>query len=130
MLLSASATVLLLSCLSVRPAFPTTTTITTNGNSNVHDRDSLVAADPANLCSRANLCCRRRDSGCVVQRVFSNHSVDTSELPCYCDQACARLDDCCQDYRQFCSGGEAKGLIDRSLLSQRMRSKISSATYK
>lgn len=57
----------------------------------------------ANLCSTSGLCCRHRDSDCVVQRVYPNHSiVDTTHLPCYCDQACLKLEDCCQDYRQFC----------------------------
>ncbi len=77
---------LLLFC-SIKSAFPTTS---------------------SNLCSTANLCCRPRDSGCVVQRVLANHSVDTSELPCYYDQACTRLDDCCRDYRDYCQGQDWK----------------------
>ena len=48
---------------------------------------SSSASTSFNLCSEADLCCRHRDSGCVVQKVLANHSVDTSRLPCYCDQA-------------------------------------------
>lgn len=62
------------------------------------------ASPTANLCSTQGLCCKHRDSGCVVQNVLKNHSVDTSALPCYCDHACLKLDDCCIDYREFCSG--------------------------
>jgi len=57
---------------------------------------------PANLCSTSGLCCKHRDSECVAQRVYPNHTVDTSQLPCYCDHACIELEDCCPDYRQFC----------------------------
>ena len=59
---------------------------------------------PTNLCSTAGLCCKHRDSECVAQKVFPNHTVDTSQLPCYCDHACLRLDDCCPDYKHFCAG--------------------------
>ena len=59
---------------------------------------------PANLCSTSGLCCKHRDSECVAQRVYPNHTVDTSQLPCYCDHACIELEDCCPDYRQFCGG--------------------------
>merc|ERR1711981_491274 len=57
---------------------------------------------PTNLCSTSGLCCKHRDSECVAQRVYPNHTVDTSQLPCYCDHACIELEDCCPDYRQFC----------------------------
>lgn len=59
---------------------------------------------PSNLCSTAGLCCKHRDSECVAQKVFPNHTVDTTQLPCYCDHACLRLDDCCPDYKHFCAG--------------------------
>ena len=59
---------------------------------------------PTNLCSTSGLCCKHRDSECVAQRVYPNHTVDTSQLPCYCDHACIELGDCCPDYRQFCGG--------------------------
>ena len=62
------------------------------------------ASPTANLCSTQGLCCKHRDSNCVVQNVLQNHSVDTSALPCYCDHACLKLDDCCIDYQEFCSG--------------------------
>lgn len=63
----------------------------------------IGSASPSNLCSTAGLCCKHRDSECVAQRVYPNHTVDTSQLPCYCDHACLRLDDCCPDYRHFCA---------------------------
>lgn len=62
-----------------------------------------LVSPTTNLCSSQGLCCKHRDSGCVIQNIFANHSVDTSSLPCYCDHACLRLDDCCPDYRDFCS---------------------------
>ena len=64
----------------------------------------LKIASPTNLCSTAGLCCKHRDSECVAQKVFPNHTVDTSQLPCYCDHACVKLDDCCPDYKHFCAG--------------------------
>ena len=80
---------------------------------------STPASPTANLCSSAGLCCRHRDSGCVVQHVFPNKSIDTSELPCYCDQACLRLDDCCPDYREFCSGRDTvKSLLWNTIVSR------------
>ena len=65
---------------------------------------TLQTVSPSNLCSTAGLCCKHRDSECVAQKVFPNHTVDTSQLPCYCDHACIRLDDCCTDYKHFCAG--------------------------
>jgi hypothetical protein len=65
---------------------------------------TIGIASPSNLCSTSGLCCKHRDGDCVAQRVYPNHTVDTSQLPCYCDHACLRLDDCCPDYRHFCSG--------------------------
>ena len=65
---------------------------------------TLQTVSPSNLCSTAGLCCKHRDSECVAQKVFPNHTVDTSQLPCYCDHACIRLDDCCSDYKKFCAG--------------------------
>ena len=65
---------------------------------------SFPFVSPTNLCSTSGLCCKHRDSECVAQRVYPNHTVDTSQLPCYCDHACIELEDCCPDYRQFCGG--------------------------
>ena len=75
----------------------------------------LEIVSPTNLCSTAGLCCKHRDSECVAQKVFPNHTVDTSQLPCYCDHACIKLDDCCSDYKHFCSGKLLKPLWARSL---------------
>jgi len=68
----------------------------------------LEIVSPTNLCSTAGLCCKHRDSECVAQKVFPNHTVDTSQLPCYCDHACIKLDDCCSDYKHFCSVHDCK----------------------
>jgi len=68
----------------------------------------LKIASPTNLCSTAGLCCKHRDSECVAQKVFPNHTVDTSQLPCYCDHACVKLDDCCPDYKHFCAVHDCK----------------------
>ena len=73
----------------------------------------LEIVSPTNLCSTAGLCCKHRDSECVAQKVFPNHTVDTSQLPCYCDHACIKLDDCCSDYKHFCSGKLLKPLFKR-----------------
>jgi len=69
---------------------------------------TLQTVSPSNLCSTAGLCCKHRDSECVAQKVFPNHTVDTSQLPCYCDHACIRLDDCCSDYKHFCAVHDCK----------------------
>ena len=66
--------------------------------------DCFPFVSPTNLCSTSGLCCKHRDSECVAQRVYLNHTVDTSQLPCYCDHACIELGDCCPDYREFCGG--------------------------
>jgi len=68
----------------------------------------LKTVSPTNLCSTAGLCCKHRDSECVAQKVFPNHTVDTSQLPCYCDHACIQLDDCCPDYKHFCAVHDCK----------------------
>jgi len=67
---------------------------------------SILARE--NSCASAGLCCKRRDSACVSQAKSNETSVDTSKLPCYCDQACRRLQDCCHDYDDYCKG-EAEG---------------------
>ena len=57
---------------------------------------------PENLCSTDGLCCSHRSNDCVVQKVLFNNSIDTNNKPCYCDQACHHMRDCCQDYNTFC----------------------------
>ncbi len=88
------------------------------------------SASSVNLCSSAGLCCRHRDGNCVVQTSLGESgngnsvsiassgggggsggnesaTVDTTSLPCYCDHACVKLDDCCRDYKDFCGGAYA-----------------------
>ncbi|XP_065222694.1 somatomedin-B and thrombospondin type-1 domain-containing protein [Planococcus citri] len=55
-------------------------------------------------CSEAKLCCPGRDSSCVVQKTLLMNAVDqdSNEKPCYCDHACLKLDDCCDDFKKSC----------------------------
>lgn len=59
-------------------------------------------------CREATLCCNGRDSSCVVQKAPINAIIeDLSDKPCYCDHACLKLGDCCEDFKQHC-GGQCK----------------------
>ncbi|XP_037940516.1 somatomedin-B and thrombospondin type-1 domain-containing protein-like, partial [Teleopsis dalmanni] len=54
-------------------------------------------------CREAQLCCSGRDSSCVVQKVPINAVIeDLSDKPCYCDHACLKLGDCCDDFKDYC----------------------------
>lgn len=56
-------------------------------------------------CREATLCCNGRDSSCVVQKApISATLEDSSDKPCYCDHACLKLGDCCDDFKQHCGG--------------------------
>lgn len=69
---------------------------------------SLVVAGS---CREAQLCCNGRDSSCVVQKAPINAIIeDLSDKPCYCDHACLKLGDCCDDFKDHC-GGECKDYI-------------------
>lgn len=58
-------------------------------------------------CREATLCCNGRDSSCVVQKKLTDAvATDGNGKPCYCDHACLRLGDCCQDFKAYC------GVID------------------
>lgn len=62
-------------------------------------------------CREATLCCNGRDSSCVVQKAPINAIIeDLSDKPCYCDHACLKLGDCCDDFKQHC-GGESLYLM-------------------
>ncbi|XP_066594191.1 somatomedin-B and thrombospondin type-1 domain-containing protein [Prorops nasuta] len=57
----------------------------------------------AGSCSTAKLCCQGRDSGCVIQKESPNAIIESpKDKPCYCDHACLKLADCCDDFRQTC----------------------------
>lgn len=59
----------------------------------------------AGSCREAQLCCNGRDSSCVVQKAPINAIIeDLSDKPCYCDHACLKLGDCCEDFKQHCGG--------------------------
>ncbi|XP_062554272.1 somatomedin-B and thrombospondin type-1 domain-containing protein-like [Armigeres subalbatus] len=58
-------------------------------------------------CRESSLCCNGRDSSCVVQKAPLNAIIeDLNDKPCYCDHACLRLGDCCEDFKSHC------GVID------------------
>lgn len=59
----------------------------------------------AGSCRKAAMCCRGRDSSCVVQKAPINSVIeDLSDQPCYCDHACMKVGDCCHDFKQHCGG--------------------------
>lgn len=59
----------------------------------------------AGSCREAQLCCNGRDSSCVVQKAPINAIIeDLSDKPCYCDHACLKLGDCCDDFKDHCGG--------------------------
>ncbi|XP_058066713.1 somatomedin-B and thrombospondin type-1 domain-containing protein [Anopheles bellator] len=61
----------------------------------------------AGSCREATLCCNGRDSSCVVQKAPLNAIIeDLNDKPCYCDHACLKLGDCCDDFKSHC------GVID------------------
>ncbi|OXA62486.1 Somatomedin-B and thrombospondin type-1 domain-containing protein [Folsomia candida] len=54
-------------------------------------------------CLAAGLCCKGRDSSCVVQRAPPNSIVEElDDIPCYCDHGCVLLQDCCHDFKHAC----------------------------
>ncbi|XP_075156397.1 somatomedin B and thrombospondin type 1 domain containing protein vexed [Haematobia irritans] len=57
----------------------------------------------AGSCREAQLCCNGRDSSCVVQKAPINAIIeDLNDKPCYCDHACLKLGDCCNDFKDHC----------------------------
>lgn len=66
---------------------------------------SILKEATAGSCREAALCCNGRDSSCVVQKTPINViSEDINEKPCYCDHACLKLGDCCEDFKSHCGG--------------------------
>lgn len=65
----------------------------------------LVVPAECGSCREAKLCCPGRDSSCVVQKAPINAIIeDLSDKPCYCDHACLKLGDCCDDFKDACGG--------------------------
>lgn len=59
----------------------------------------------AGTCAETKLCCNGRDSACVVQKISPNAIIQTiDDKPCYCDHACLKLGDCCNDFKETCGG--------------------------
>lgn len=59
----------------------------------------------AGSCRAAKLCCQGRDSGCVIQKASPNAIIESPrDTPCYCDHACLKLNDCCDDFKESCNG--------------------------
>lgn len=64
-----------------------------------------VDGTAAGSCSSAKLCCQGRDSGCVIQKESPNAIIESPrDKPCYCDHACLKLADCCDDFKETCGG--------------------------
>lgn len=71
----------------------------------------------AGSCREASLCCNGRDSSCVVQKTAINAIIeDINDKPCYCDHACLRLGDCCEDFKSHC-GGETQIYINHKIFN-------------
>ncbi|XP_050080820.1 somatomedin-B and thrombospondin type-1 domain-containing protein [Anopheles maculipalpis] len=67
----------------------------------------LIGGAYGGSCREATLCCNGRDSSCVVQKAPLNAIIeDLNDKPCYCDHACLKLGDCCDDFKSHC------GVID------------------
>lgn len=71
----------------------------------------LGSVSATGSCRAASLCCTGRDSSCVVQRTVAGvigHGIPSlatfADKPCYCDHACLKLGDCCEDFKQACGG--------------------------
>lgn len=66
---------------------------------------SILKQSEAGSCREATLCCNGRDSSCVVQKTPINViNEDPNVKPCYCDHACLKLGDCCEDFKSHCGG--------------------------
>ncbi|XP_068159671.1 hybrid signal transduction histidine kinase A isoform X1 [Drosophila tropicalis] len=73
----------------------------------------LPGAAWSGSCREAQLCCNGRDSSCVVQKAPINAIIeDLSDKPCYCDHACLKLGDCCDDFKDHCGENENFLLLD------------------
>lgn len=71
----------------------------------------------AGSCRDSQLCCNGRDSSCVVQKAPINALIENlNDKPCYCDHACLRLDDCCNDFKDYCSGKNINYIYTAKLL--------------
>ncbi|KFB35191.1 AGAP010796-PA-like protein [Anopheles sinensis] len=65
----------------------------------------LIGGAYGGSCREATLCCNGRDSSCVVQKAPLNAIIeDLNDKPCYCDHACLKLGDCCDDFKSHCGG--------------------------
>ncbi|EFN74081.1 RPE-spondin [Camponotus floridanus] len=63
----------------------------------------IIDGTVAGSCSSAKLCCQGRDSGCVIQKESPNAIIESPrDKPCYCDHACLKLADCCDDFKETC----------------------------
>lgn len=73
----------------------------------------FVVPASAGSCGAAKLCCQGRDSGCVIQKASPNAIIESPrDKPCYCDHACLRLGDCCDDFNETCAGRLSVTMID------------------
>ncbi|XP_015593472.1 somatomedin-B and thrombospondin type-1 domain-containing protein [Cephus cinctus] len=64
---------------------------------------TIVVPTRAGSCKLAKMCCQGRDSACVIQKVSPNAIIEgPQDKPCYCDHACLKLGDCCDDFKVAC----------------------------
>uniref|UniRef100_A0A182NV82 SMB domain-containing protein n=1 Tax=Anopheles dirus TaxID=7168 RepID=A0A182NV82_9DIPT len=74
---------------------------------------TLIGGAYGGSCREATLCCNGRDSSCVVQKAPLNAIIeDLNDKPCYCDHACLKLGDCCEDFKSHCGGKSPDGMWD------------------
>ncbi|XP_011494438.1 PREDICTED: somatomedin-B and thrombospondin type-1 domain-containing protein-like [Ceratosolen solmsi marchali] len=67
----------------------------------------LLQPSAAGSCRSAKLCCQGRDSGCVIQKPSPNAIIESPrDKPCYCDHACLKLGDCCDDFNETCTASD------------------------
>jgi len=66
---------------------------------------TTAAAKGEGSCAAAKKCCDGQDTDCAV-----THDLNfLSSQPCYCDQGCLDMGDCCSDFKSYC------GVIDCKL---------------
>lgn len=78
----------------------------------------LFESSHAGSCAESKLCCSGKDSACVVQKALLNSIVEgLNDKPCYCDHACLKLGDCCNDFKEACGGEFSNPNFSQSFLS-------------
>jgi len=50
-------------------------------------------------CRAMGKCCDGKDTECTMNSMVT----ELGEEPCYCDEGCLEMGDCCHDYKEFCA---------------------------